>query len=333
MHGDEGAIMFVTLADHTGTLRQLVEGITDEELDKGPLLLNHNNLFEPVGKLLHNLRLEGEDHAKFQDSNPVALQSGIVEAETSESLAQLIVGLTRGNKPDTCTGSLDGDTVEPIGAGKGKCGNESTLMDLLLEGQARWRTEGMGLRRLPGSAVEGQVGKHDRETILTNERRPKLIGNRGDHFEPNPEPREARELKTEPSIVEQILDIARYHHRHQCVVEGCLRGRGECRRLRKGIITGNGKNTAVATAPSEVGMLEDIAATINPRCLAIPHADHPIVGWLWEEVGNLATKDHRCAEILVDARDEAEIVGVEEFLATLEEQIKPSERRTAVARD
>ncbi|MNK92308.1 hypothetical protein D3C87_1124280 [compost metagenome] len=57
------------------------------------------------------------------------------------------------------------------------------------------------------------------------------------------------------------------------------------------VVAGNGQHAAKFRGAGGVGVAEHIAAAIDARTLAVPHAKHAIVGGAFEEIDLLRTPD------------------------------------------
>ena len=82
-----------------------------------------------------------------------------------------------------------------------------------------------------------------------------------------------------------------------------------------------------------IGMLEDVAAAVHPRPLAIPHAEYAVVLGAGGKVDLLRSPKRRGGEILIDARLEYHLVFRQVELCFPQGLIKAAEGRTAVAAD
>src|SRR3954463_2717658 len=83
----------------------------------------------------------------------------------------------------------------------------------------------------------------------------------------------------------------------------------------------------------EVGMAEGIAAAVDARALAVPHAEHAVVPALPAQLRLLRAPERGGREVFVDAGLETHMRGVEEFLRPLELLVEAAERRAAIAGD
>jgi len=87
-------------------------------------------------------------------------------------------------------------------------------------------------------------------------------------------------------------------------------GRGLCRV----VVAGEDQHAAVLRSSGRVGVLEHVAAAVDPRPLAVPHGEHAVVLRVGIEVDLLRAPDRGGREVLIDARAKYDVVLVEEGL-------------------
>ena len=160
-----------------------------------------------------------------------------------------------------------------------------------------------------------------------------FVGHVGGHLEADPEAGIARQREPRAAQVEHFLDIAREEDRHLGVVKRDFRRRRNGGRLGRGVIAGDGQNTAPPPHARQVGVLERIARPIDPGAFAVPDAEHAVVLRPRHQVGQLGAEDGGSAEVLVDARQEPDMMLLEDPLAGLEQEVEPAEGRPAVSGD
>src|SRR3954454_136595 len=83
----------------------------------------------------------------------------------------------------------------------------------------------------------------------------------------------------------------------------------------------------------EVGMAEGIAAAVDARALAVPHAEHAVVSAFAAQLRLLRAPERGGREVFVDAGLETHMRGGEEFLRALELLVEAAERGAAIAGD
>src|SRR5690349_14451651 len=77
------------------------------------------------------------------------------------------------------------------------------------------------------------------------------------------------------------------------------------------VITGNGQYAAKLRGARSVGVTEHIAAAIDARTFAVPHAEYAVVGGAFKDVDLLRAPDRRGSKVLVHARMEHRVVLLE----------------------
>src|SRR5262245_12321289 len=80
-------------------------------------------------------------------------------------------------------------------------------------------------------------------------------------------------------------------------------------------------------------MAKDVAGTVDPRALAVPHAEHAVVFALAQQFSLLAPPHRGGRKLLIQARAEDDVVGLQEFGGTLKLHVEPAERGAAIASD
>src|SRR3954463_9979376 len=83
----------------------------------------------------------------------------------------------------------------------------------------------------------------------------------------------------------------------------------------------------------EIGMAKGVAAAVDARALAVPHAEHAVVSAFAAQLRLLRAPQRGGGEVFVDAGLETDMRGVEKFLRALELLVEAAERRTAIAGD
>ncbi|MNQ48026.1 hypothetical protein D3C85_618900 [compost metagenome] len=97
------------------------------------------------------------------------------------------------------------------------------------------------------------------------------------------------------------------------------------------VIAGNGQHTAELRGAGSVGVAEHIAAAVDARTLAVPHAKHAIVGGAFEEIDLLRTPDRRGGKVFVHAWMEHRVVLLEIVPGLPQCLVETTQRRAAVA--
>ncbi len=82
-----------------------------------------------------------------------------------------------------------------------------------------------------------------------------------------------------------------------------------------------------------VGVFEGVAAAIDARALAVPHAEHAIVLGAGIEVDLLGAPQGGCRQVLIEAGLEFYVVLLDEALGLPQRLVETTERRAAIAGD
>src|SRR5471030_1054857 len=82
-----------------------------------------------------------------------------------------------------------------------------------------------------------------------------------------------------------------------------------------------------------VHVLEDVAAAVHARTLAVPHGEHAVVLGLADQVDLLRAPDGRRGQVFVDAGDELHVVCLQMRFGLPQVFVEAAQRRAAVAGD
>jgi hypothetical protein len=97
------------------------------------------------------------------------------------------------------------------------------------------------------------------------------------------------------------------------------------------VVAGDQQHAAVLRGAGVVGVLEDVAAAVDARALAVPHRKYAVELRLGEQVQLLRAPDRGGGDVLVDAGLEGDVVLLEEGAARVQRGVQPAQRRAAIA--
>ncbi|MNF43023.1 hypothetical protein D3C84_240940 [compost metagenome] len=97
------------------------------------------------------------------------------------------------------------------------------------------------------------------------------------------------------------------------------------------VITGNRQYTAELRRTGSVGVTEHIAATVDARTFAVPHAEHAVIGGAFKDVDLLCAPDRRGGKVFVHAWMEHRVVLLEIVPGLPQCLVETTQRRAAVA--
>ena len=92
------------------------------------------------------------------------------------------------------------------------------------------------------------------------------------------------------------------------------------------------QHAAIERGSGVIGVAEHVARAVDARPLAVPDAEHAVIGALAAQFGLLGAPQRRRREVFIDARLEQDVLRLEEFPGALEGVVDPAERRAAIAR-
>ena len=103
------------------------------------------------------------------------------------------------------------------------------------------------------------------------------------------------------------------------------------RRICAMVVAGHQQHAAQFGCARMVHVLEDIAAAVHARALAVPHGEHAVVLGRADQVHLLRTPDGRGGQVFVDAGHELHVVRFQLLLGFPQVFIEAAQGRTAVA--
>jgi len=199
----------------------------------------------------------------------------------------------------------------------------AAVVDLPFGLEAPRRHQQRILSGLPGPPLVDEAGIGEDDPVRRDLGGTDLVGDVGHDLEAHPEPGIARELEAEPAQVEDLLRVAGIEHGEERIVEGHFGMRRDRGRLGERIVAAQREHAPVVRDAGVVRVLEDVAGAIDAGALAVPHAEDAVVFRLREQVGEL---DGRRPEVLVDAREEDDVVLAEQIGIALEREVEAAER-------
>ena len=99
------------------------------------------------------------------------------------------------------------------------------------------------------------------------------------------------------------------------------------------VVAHEGEHAAVLRGAGEIGVAEHVAAAVDARPLAVPHAEYAIELAFAAQLGLLSAPERGGGEVLVQSGLEQHVRALEPALGAHELQVEPAQRRAAVAGD
>ena len=146
-----------------------------------------------------------------------------------------------------------------------------------------------------------------------------------------PEYRDSQKAWTPRST--HVLLVRRVQHGNARVLERVVAVAGQCRGFGRRVVAAEHHDATAGTRTHGVGVLEDVAAAVQPRRLAVPGAGHAVDLRVRDGGPHLAAP-HRCRrQLLVEPRAVDDPVLVEDVGHVVQGQVEAAQRRPRVARD
>jgi len=218
-HGPLAAVFLVELADHA---RHALAGadpakqlLLELVLDELALFLDHQDLFQPLGKAADRLRLQRPDHAALEQAQPDARAGGLVQSEVGQRLARVEVGLAAGDDAKARVGRVHHRVVELVGAAVGERGVQLVVQQARLLLQRRVRPADV---QSAGGHLEVRR-QHDVHALGVDDHRGARLHHLGHRLDADPHARVAAHGEAVQAEVEVLLHRGRVQHRHHAGLE------------------------------------------------------------------------------------------------------------------
>ena len=119
------------LADDARRVHRSVEDRTDLIFEQRTLLFDDDDEIETAGEVAHRDWVERPHHPDLEEAQ--AKRGALVgQAEIAEGLQNILPRLASGDDADTGARTVDGDSVQVIGAGVGERGGKFVVIEPLL---------------------------------------------------------------------------------------------------------------------------------------------------------------------------------------------------------
>ena len=321
--------LLVELADHPRTLADgpVVELPGELVLDDAALLLDHQNLVQPLGELVHRDRLQRPAHADLEHPQADRGAQRFVQAQVIQRLTHVEIGLAGGDDAKPRIRRIEHHPVQVVGPGEGACGVDLVQVEALFLSQRRVRPADV-------HAVLGQL-EIFRDARLHAQRVDFHHGGGidvlGDGLQRHPATGVARQLPADDAVVEDFLNVGRVQHRNRGSDEGMLALVRQRRGFAAVVVTRQQQHAALGRHTRRIRMLEHVAGTVDARPLAVPHGEHAVVPGTGEQVGLLAAPHRGGGQLFVDARLEVDGVLLEVVAGFPEALVQPAQGRAAIA--
>ena len=338
--GHEGRAVAVLLADDggPGSGWRVVELLAQLGLDHRALFLDHQNLFQPGGKVLHPGAFQRKTQAHLVQAHASALKIAGIDFQPAQHLHQIVMRLATGDDAHARRRCRDHQAVHAVDLGKG-CDRAQLVcqpgFDLQRGQIGPAVVQAVGRRLVAGGGAHrvgiGPGTYSGIDSIQINR------GAAFHHFrqcsQADPGAAKARQRIAVQPELQVFRDTGWLQHRHAPGHHGLV----ALVRHRRGhaavVITGHHQHAAMRRAAVGVAVLERVSSAVHARALAVPHGKHAFNRAFRVGFHALRAQHLGRSQFFVDGGDEAD-AGFGEALAGLPDRlVQHAQRRAAVATD
>ena len=321
----------VALAEHARPVDLVAERGAQLLLEKAAPLVDDDDLVEALCELVQPARLERVQKLNAQQPDAVALELRIVQPEQLERGEQLAVQATARDQADAVAAMLPLDRVEAVHVGIAAHGLEALVEELLLDALHGRRQEPRIEALLERAPLELELGQLQR-TLVRQLEDHAAVRHVGHDLERHPGARVAREREGVLAELDDLAGVRRVEHRHLRVCERHLAVARQRRALAGRVVAHQSHGAAEARDSLIVRVPDRIQRAIQPGRLAEPQAHHPVEARVGKQIEHLRARDGARGELLVQPRDEAHVLGLEQRLQAGQELIEAGERGARISR-
>ena len=310
----------VALAHYPRPHRRIIQNIPHLLLDDRRLLLDHHDLAQPLGKRADHSGIDRPHQRQLQHPHPVG------DAKFGQRLTGIEIGFPRRDDADRRPRRAHHDAVEPvrprIGLRRGQ--PDIDRPRLLIERRVGQPEPGIGMRPL-GVAdmeirqIEGDGGR--------------TIHHVAHRLEPHPAARPARHRPAMQPQLQQIPHIRRHQDRHGGRDQRRFRLMRHGRGLAAMVIPRHHQHPPGPRRAGIIGVAERVPRPIDPRPLAIPIGEHPVIARLRQQRDLLRPPNRGRRDLLVHRRPELDMRRRKLLLRRPHLDVDLPQRRAAIARN
>ena len=328
--------LVVELADdvRTDVVAPVVQLFLQLVFDDLALLFDHQDFFQSLREFAHAFRFQRPDHRDLEQAQADFRGHDFVDAEFFQRFQHVQVGFTRGDDAELGVRAVDGGVIQLVFAGVGQ-----GCIDLVVLHQRFLVARLLAQRDRRQLGIQAAFGHHEvlRQFHLHAVRVGIDRGARFDRVGQGLEgDRTAREARHRPAVHAQVqvfLHVAGVEHRDHAGREDVIRLVRQGRGIGAVVVAGHQQHAAVFRCAGMVHVLEDVAAAVHARALAVPHGEHAVVLARADQVDGLRAPDGGRGQVFVHARDELHVVRFQVRLRLPQRFVEAAQGRTAVAGD
>ena len=262
------------------------------------------------------------------DAQPAA--GVVVQPQVDQRLARVVEGLAAGDDAEAVVGRGNHVVVEPVGAHIGQRRIPFVVVEALFLVQRGIRPADV---HTTGRHLE--LGHHDLHPLGVDDRRGAGLDNLLDRLHAGPNPAEAAHGKGVQAQVQDLLHRGRKEHRQAAGLEDVVALVRRGRALGHVVVPGHRDHPAPGRGAGHVGVLEHVRATVHPRALAVPDAEHPVeaVRTLGRKTQLLRAPQRGRRQLFVHPRLEHDVLLLQVGRGLLQRLVVTTQRRPPVTAD
>ena len=325
----------VELADDArpDILAPVVELFLELVFDDLALLLDHQDFFQALGKMAHAVGLQRPGHADLVQAQADLAGLAFVDAQIVERLAHIEISLAAGDdaQPRRRGGIVraQDQMVEPVHPGISQRRIDLELLHAQFLRQLR-----IGPADMNAVTRQDEVLRQaDAHALRVGLHRGRTLRRVGGDLHRHPTAGIARHGPAVHAQVEHVLEVGRRQHRHAASGKNMLTLMRDGGRPGAVVVAGDHQHAAMLGGAGVVGVLEDVAAAVDPGPLAVPHREYAVALRAGKQVELLRAPDGGRRQFLIDPGMEADVLAAQERPGLMQGGVQSAQGRAAVTRD
>ncbi len=307
----------------------VVEELLHLRLHHRRLLLDDEDLLQPLRERAHSPALDGERQADLVDAHAGVLQVVRRQVEPPQRLQQVEVRLAARDDADVGARRRDHGSVD-AGVRRERAHGRELVHEPRLDDEAGQVgpavVQAAGRRRVIGRRVERRrhAVEVDGGAALDRLR---------DRLQAHPRAGEARQRPAVEAELDHLRDVGRVQHRHAPRLHREVALVRHRRRHAAVVVAGHDEHAAARRRAVRVAVLQRVAGAVDAGSLAVPEGEDAVDGALGIRLDLLRAEHGRGRQLLVDRGQETHARLVDEAARLPELLVHRAQWRPAVAAD
>ena len=330
VYRQQGLARFGGLAHQSRRRAHAVQAVADLALEEISFLLDDDHFLKATRKAPDAVAGKRIDHPEVQDANAQPPQGRVVQSHVQQRLLQVGLALAGADQSHTGAVRLCFGTVQPVGSSIGAHRGVTIDEEKALEFEGAGRQKGVVLALAERFPVDGHFRNDDVRGTGMHVHHAAAVAEVGDQLEGYPAAGEAGKGEGVQAVQQEFLDGCGVENgdagRQQDVV-ALMRHRGT---LAIVIVTRQHQCRAVGARAAHVGVLEDVAATVDAGALAVPDTVYAVDLRAGEKVDALAAHHRGGGQFLVHRRLVDDAVLTQQAANSSQGEVVARQRRALV---